>query len=179
MKKSFLHRLKPLTFLPVILMMCVIFSFSGQNGEQSSGLSEKVARSVISVTERALDQEWGEDTVNKYIDVLQFPIRKGAHMGEYFALCCLISLPLYVYGLRGIRLFAAAVLFCAVFAATDEFHQSFIGGRGPSVRDVFIDTAGAVIAGTAVRLLCVLPAGKVRTECDDGCADSCGVQPSK
>lgn len=177
MKKSFLHRLKPLTFLPAILMMCVIFSFSGQNGEQSSGLSEKVARGVISVTERALDKEWEEDTINKYIDVLQFPIRKGAHMSEYFVLCCLVSLPLYVYGLRGIRLFAAAVLFCAGFAATDEFHQSFIGGRSPSVRDVCIDTAGAVIAGGAVRLLCVLSEKRGSTQLHEGCADSCGAQP--
>ena len=177
MKQSFLHRLKPLSFLPAILMMCVIFSFSGQNGTQSSGLSQKVARSVISVTERALDKEWEEDIVNKYIDILQFPIRKGAHMSEYFLLCCLISFPLYVYGMRGVRLFAAAVLFCAAFAATDEYHQSFIGGRTPSVRDVCIDTIGAILGGGAVRLVCVLTARRQRSARREGCTDGCGVQP--
>ncbi len=36
---------------------------------------------------------------------------------------------------------AAAVL----YAATDEFHQSFVSGRHPSVVDVLIDTGGATV----------------------------------
>jgi len=34
----------------------------------------------------------------------------------------------------------------AVFAASDEFHQSFIPSRTASVKDVMIDTCGAAIA---------------------------------
>lgn len=181
MREQFMHRLKPLTFLPAILMMCLIFSFSGQNGEQSSGLSERVARGVISVTEQALDEDWDEDAVNRYVEMLQFPIRKAAHMGEYFLLACLISFPLYVYGMRGWRLAAAAVLFCMVFAATDEFHQSFVGGRSPAVRDVCIDTAGALIGSGAVRLVCVLMEKKKRAKQLPGgpgsCTDTYGAQP--
>ena len=37
-------------------------------------------------------------------------------------------------------------IFCVLYAATDEFHQSFVGGRGPSVRDVGIDSLGVLIA---------------------------------
>jgi len=33
---------------------------------------------------------------------------------------------------------------CIVFAASDEFHQSFVKSRTPSVRDVILDTAGAL-----------------------------------
>ena len=33
-----------------------------------------------------------------------------------------------------------------LYAASDEFHQGFVAGRGPSIVDVTIDSAG-VIAG--------------------------------
>jgi len=39
-----------------------------------------------------------------------------------------------------------AVLFCLAYAASDEFHQSFVGGRTPSIRDIGADVAGAFVA---------------------------------
>ena len=36
-----------------------------------------------------------------------------------------------------------SVLLGAVFAVSDEFHQFFSEGRGPSVQDVLLDTCGA------------------------------------
>jgi VanZ family protein len=32
-----------------------------------------------------------------------------------------------------------------IYACTDEFHQYFIPGRGPSFRDVLVDTSGVVL----------------------------------
>ena len=34
---------------------------------------------------------------------------------------------------------------CALFAASDEFHQIFVKSRTPSVRDVLLDIAGAIL----------------------------------
>lgn len=176
MREKFLKRIKPLCILPAVLMMCLIFSFSGQNGEKSSGLSERVARDVLSVTERAFDREWSEKTKEDYVERMQFPIRKAAHMTEYFILACFICLPLYVYGVRGKRMVIAAVLLCAAFAASDEFHQSFVGGRTPAVRDVCIDTAGALLGAGAARLICA--AGrKKRAQKSCVCKEGCGAQP--
>ena len=39
-----------------------------------------------------------------------------------------------------------ALIVCAAYAASDEFHQCFSDGRGPSPVDVMIDTVGAAIA---------------------------------
>ena len=40
-----------------------------------------------------------------------------------------------------------AWLIAVLYAATDEYHQSFVAGRGPSVIDVFVfDGLGALIA---------------------------------
>ena len=41
--------------------------------------------------------------------------------------------------------FGAALMACALVAATDEFHQTFVKSRTPSVRDVLLDVAGALL----------------------------------
>ena len=43
MSKKMLLFLKPLTVLPALLMMLVIFSFSAQNGKESGNLSYKIS----------------------------------------------------------------------------------------------------------------------------------------
>ncbi len=40
----------------------------------------------------------------------------------------------------------AALLICLIYGATDEFHQTFVDGRSGEVRDVLVDTLGALIA---------------------------------
>ena len=64
-------------------------------------------------------------------------------MTEYFLLAVAVSFPFYVYGLRGFPLMLVAGLICVAFACGDEYHQSFVEGRGPSVKDVCIDSIGA------------------------------------
>lgn len=41
--------------------------------------------------------------------------------------------------------FGISLLVGLIYAITDEYHQSFVAGRGPSARDVCIDTAGVFI----------------------------------
>jgi len=75
-------------------------------------------------------------------------IRKCAHVTEYAVLSLLLWRALRsVSFLRAKTLivFSAVVLGCALFAATDEFHQTFVKSRTPSVRDVLLDIAGAVL----------------------------------
>ena len=45
-----------------------------------------------------------------------------------------------------LRAAALAVLVTFVVASMDEYHQSFVPGRGPAFHDVLLDTSGAVIA---------------------------------
>jgi VanZ family protein len=80
--------------------------------------------------------------------VILVVIRKCAHVTEYAILALLLwrALGSYpVFRLRPLILFGAALLGCAAFAASDEFHQTFIKSRTPSVRDVFLDVAGAFV----------------------------------
>jgi VanZ family protein len=47
--------------------------------------------------------------------------------------------------LRGRRRLTAAALFCGLWGASDEWHQSFVPGRDSSIVDVAADVAGATI----------------------------------
>lgn len=85
---------------------------------------------------------------------IEFYVRKAAHMTEYCLLAISISFPLYVYGVRGIWLMLLAGFVCVGFAGLDEYHQSFVEARGPSVRDVGIDSCGAMIGILLVQAFC-------------------------
>lgn len=137
-----LSRLKPLTALPALLMLLVIFGFSNQNGDTSGGLSQNTSLNIIKTYDTVFQKNWDDAEISAYAEKIEYPIRKIAHVSEYLILAVLVCLPLSVYRLRGKRLFLTAVLLCVCAAAGDEFHQSFIPGRSPAVRDVFIDSIG-------------------------------------
>jgi glycopeptide antibiotics resistance protein len=75
-------------------------------------------------------------------------VRKCAHVTEYTALALLLwralrSLP--ALHAKRLMVFWAVLIVCALFAASDEFHQTFVKSRTPSVRDVLLDVGGALI----------------------------------
>jgi len=85
-------------------------------------------------------------------------IRKCAHLTEYAVLALLIrravrrsaktdSRP---WNWPGVRL---TLLLVMVYAATDEFHQSFVPTRTSLVSDVFIDTTGGALGLLALWMI--------------------------
>lgn len=97
------------------------------------------------------------------LEILHHIIRKCAHFAEYFILSLLI--------LRGIRAgekgwhlrwALVTVLIVAGYAALDEYHQSFVPGRGPAVTDVLIDASGGIAAQLVASLVVLL--GGVRKQ---------------
>ena len=57
------------------------------------------------------------------------------------------------------RLRFLAGILCVAFAASDEFHQTMVANRGPSVKDVGIDSIGVLFGITFVRLFCWIALG--------------------
>src|SRR5947208_11276187 len=78
---------------------------------------------------------------------VQFFMRKLAHVSEYAVLAVLLYRAFVHTALKGRRAFSAGVvlLLCAAYAATDEFHQSFVRSRTVSLRDVMMDISGAML----------------------------------
>jgi VanZ family protein len=70
-------------------------------------------------------------------NILDFIVRKLAHISEYFIL--------YALAFNSIRNKKYALIFCILYAASDEYHQTFIQGRMGCVRDVLIDSIGIFV----------------------------------
>ncbi|NCB92732.1 MAG: VanZ family protein [Clostridia bacterium] len=152
MNKIIIALLKPLSFLPALLVMYMIFSFSSQTGADSSQLSYRVSHKLVEIGAQVLDRDMSPAEIDMYADRYHGAVRKLAHMTEYCVLAVSLCIPLYAYGVRGIWLLLLAGFICVGFAATDEYHQSHVANRGPSVRDVCIDSIGALagIIGTQI-----------------------------
>lgn len=145
--------LKPLSFVPALIMMYIIFSFSAQDGDMSGQLSYQASVKIIETADYVFNANLSYDQIDEWANKIDFITRKLAHMTEYFALAIAVSFPLYVYGLHGILLMFLAGLICVGFACGDEFHQSFIAGRSPSARDVCIDSVGVFFGIIVVRII--------------------------
>lgn len=145
--------LKPLSFLPALVMMYIIFGFSAQDGEMSSQLSYKVSYEIVETADNIFEVGLEDWQLENWAHRINGVTRKLAHMAEYFLLAVAVAFPLYVYGVRGIWLMLLAGLICVGFACTDEYHQSFVDGRGPSKRDVLIDSIGIFLGIILVRII--------------------------
>lgn len=145
--------LKPLSFLPALLLMYMIYSFSAQPGEVSSQLSFKVSHKIVQTVDYVFDGGHENWQLVQWAEKINFITRKLAHMAEYFLLAVAVSFPLYVYGLHGILLMLVAGIICVGFACGDEYHQSFVAGRSPAVKDVIIDSVGVFFGVILVRIV--------------------------
>ena len=152
--KILITLLKPFSFAPAILMMCVIYSFSAQTGDVSGALSYKISYQIVETKNEILASGKSLEQLSQEAAGIEFYVRKAAHMTEYCLLAISISFPFYVYGVRGIWLMLLAGFVCVGFAGLDEYHQSFVGGRTPTVKDVCIDSSGAFIGILLVQAFC-------------------------
>jgi VanZ family protein len=115
--------------------MGVIFLLSHQNGQDSSETSGILLELLKFI---------GIGPGSSVQGALSYLVRKAGHFSEYLILAILFLR--YRKG-QGTSEKSAlyALLFVFLYASSDEFHQSFIPGRGPAFSDVLIDTAGGLI----------------------------------
>lgn len=129
-KISKIHLLLPL------LWMVVIFMLSQQSASISSGQSGVFVEQLHHIAP-SVDQQ-----------LLTFLVRKGAHIFAYFVLGILMVNALRQVNLSKFKFNRPAVLsiiVCALYAASDEFHQLFIIGRSGELRDIMIDSCAAMV----------------------------------
>ena len=137
-------------YLPSVIWMCVIFSFSGQTAEVSSGISLKVTQWVVRFIGIL---RGGEGVDTEYLVELLHPyVRKCAHMGEFGVLFILLFLS-FLASTVATRAMAAAVFVTFIYACLDEFHQTKVGGRAGMFTDVCVDMTGVLAAVTFVLII--------------------------
>ena len=120
-----------------LLWMCVIFFFSSQNGDESSGVSKRLLMFICGL----FSYSPAADTK----ELLLLLIRKGAHMTE-FGILALLWLATFRSGrVKAAWNYPAAFAASSLYAATDEIHQLFVSERAGQITDWMIDSAGAIL----------------------------------
>jgi len=76
---------------------------------------------------------------------VQLFVRKCAHLTEYAILASLLFRAFRQGRDNFWRAASTALVIAAIYAALDEFHQSFVPSRTASPYDVAIDVAGALV----------------------------------
>lgn len=138
-----MKRFRILSFAPAIVLLFIIFSFSAQTGAESGSLSYKISYRIIEIKNQIFRENKNEEQMDFDAEYIHYYVRKIAHMTEYFLLAVSFAFPLYLYNIRGVKLFFITIFLCLAAAGLDEYHQSFVDGRGPSLKDVGIDGVGA------------------------------------
>src|ERR1700722_9679110 len=126
-------------WLPVLLWMALIFSASADSHsyEHSSRFVEPFLRWLF------------PKMPPPQIEKIHHVIRKCGHLSEYAILALLLWRALNQSKNKlspwSWPKFGGTLLIVFLYAASDEFHQSFVPTRTPLVSDVFIDTVGGAI----------------------------------
>lgn len=126
----------------VLVWMLVIFSFSKEDGNSSSSLTENI---IVNTVEIISDIEPKTPQMDEAIKTLSFPLRKCAHFFMYFILGLLCSNALYQLGIKHYTLIIAASI-CILYAISDEVHQLFIEGRSGQISDILLDSSASLLA---------------------------------
>jgi VanZ family protein len=131
-------------WLPVVLWMGFIFAMSTDLG--SAQHTSRIIEPLIL---------WIKpDATREQIGHVQFLVRKAAHLTEYAVLALLVLRAIRLSGRRAQTPWSwqracIVLLIAAAYAATDEWHQSFVPSRTADIADVLIDSSGA-LAGLAL-----------------------------
>ena len=135
----------------LVIWTLVIFSMSNMNTQESNGKSKFVIYKVLTYSIEAVNKlgitnkHPSDEKIYQVIDLLNKPLRKVAHATEYFVLIILLLITLKSTGMDNRKVFLMSLLFCFLYACSDEFHQSFVSGRTAQFTDSLIDFLGAII----------------------------------
>ena len=107
----------------VVIWAAVIFTMSNMNTQQSNSKSKLVIYQLLSYSIKATNKL---GITNKH--------------------------PLQSLGISRKKIFSLAIIFCFIYACSDEYHQSFVNGRTAQFSDSLIDVFGGLV-GCSVYLM--------------------------
>lgn len=128
-----------LKLISCALIVAAIFCLSNQPASQSGAMSLVLAENLLLAGEKILP---GLDLT---ADDIHNSLRKMAHFLIFLLLGFLMISLLKSMKILSLPAAIAALSICAVLALLDETHQFFIEGRSAELRDVLIDSAGAMV----------------------------------
>ncbi len=147
-------KVKVIRFILVLLLILtfgMIFNFSNQDSEKSGSTSQKVTEAITKDIKSI--QKLNKNEKAKVIDKIEDVIRKIAHFSLYALIGFLLMALFSTYNINEKNKIISTIIIGAIYAISDEFHQSFISGRSGQVSDVFLDTLGVTVGGLFIILI--------------------------
>jgi VanZ family protein len=128
---------------PLLIWMAFI-SFASSNSFSASNTSRIVGPLVLWLF---------PNTTPEQLELIHIVVRKISHFLEYAILGFLAARAFRTSSTLGVRRrwFVIALGLVVVYAFLDEYHQSFVPSRTPSIVDSFIDILGGFTALLALR----------------------------
>ena len=127
----------------IVIWMIVIFIFSNQVSDKSSNTSGNSIKFILE--KLSITKNMDEQQIAELVESLQTPIRKLAHFSIYTIGGVLTSIYFSLDAKNIKKNILLAFIFCVIYAITDEIHQHFVPGRSCELRDVLIDSSGAML----------------------------------
>ena len=128
----------------LIVHCALIFGFSAQSKSASAHNSKSISNKIVQKVDTKEMSNYEKVRLPIKVDLV---VRKTAHILLFAILGVLAQLCAEKHLKK--RKWIAAVLFCLLYAISDEVHQMFVPGRAGLVSDVLIDFAGS-IAGIGI-----------------------------
>ncbi len=147
-------------FILTLLTMGIIFGYSSRDSNESEEDSVGVGMAIGHIFIPGFDDLSGEEQY-EYAKKIDHPVRKTAHFTEYMILGLFVLGTLYPKKEEKnkksilINSFISFII-AAIYAGTDEFHQTFVPGRAGRLTDVLIDSSGALLGITFVTMICLI-----------------------
>ncbi|NEW07622.1 VanZ family protein [Paenibacillus sp. SYP-B3998] len=146
-----------------LLWMAVIFFKSAESYQQQSLrplLSSWFQDIDLTKSMPHVEFSYDHDLVSWQdpIGLIEFFIRKAGHVSEYAVLALLWSLALLAKPVKVVIALLTSSIISIIYAATDEWHQSFVAGRTGHPIDVAVDAIGIILAVIVVSIVLFLRA---------------------
>lgn len=142
MEKSKGRQGRCLSWLLLLLLMLVIYYLSSQPLEQTHQLSMSIAEKIYSL-QSFFRLEGNPNSIS--VEKINWILRKLAHFLLFCGMGLVSAFTLDRTRLSWGRITFLTLLICILYAASDELHQMYVLGRTPSLLDVLLDGAGAVV----------------------------------
>ena len=137
----------------ILLWILVIYKLSSMNTGNSNGKSTNIISIFIEDT-LEVTNKYGitssrpnEQKLDRASSLLNRPLRKVMHASVYFVLGFMIIFIVNMFFSNKKYIISALItmFLIVILAGFDEYHQTFVDGRTGQLKDVLIDSAGALV----------------------------------
>lgn len=139
-----------LELLPMLLCIGMIFMFSSEVSTESSARSGQTCIYFVDIANELFHLDLKEEERYEIAALIEYPVRKLAHMTEYALLALSIWFFVVFRTAKNPIRYGTVVLIGLIVATLDEFYQTTVPGRSGQIADVLVDETGVLLMALVI-----------------------------